>query len=261
MTEEEKQDIVRGLEFTISTYTKLIERTAIAARNHGTYLTFLKTIEPEKSHDEFDQLIVLNDFSGYTLYSLLDLCVSVKGFLEAKSVWDQIFHLKHGYLIIFESLDTYYLHNTSMNTLLNGKYAGMKPAYEKIAADIKAYNKKHGDRQARAERRNSIIAHIGTNFQTYYEGILKLSGNEGFDAQLSFIGILQNLQRFLSEFVSQTNIQWKEEGQAYTKRVEEKMGEIERKFEQLGVDTAEMKEQKEAILKMWESIKKNFESF
>lgn len=258
MTQDETQQVVQALDYYIPEYTKYIEQSAYASHQHQQYLTFLKTHDPDKDLSEFAELIALNDFNGYTLYSLLDLCTCMKGFLQASNSWEQIFFIKHGYLVVFECLDTYALHNTAMNVLLKGKYAAMKPAYDKVAGEIKEYQKQHGDRQVRAKRRNTIIAHIDKNFLNYYEGIRALDGVKGFESLISFIDILQHLQQFLSDFVSETNTAWKQETNARDARLENMMNDIELKFEQIGEDSSEIKKMKEELIKRWHSLKEIF---
>lgn len=257
MTEQEKQVIIEGIDKRLVEDTLLLERARRSVELHKQFLEFLQNTVPNYSFAEFNELAVLNDFHSYTLFSLLDLYVTIKGLLSAKTDWERIFFIKHGYLVVFESLDTYYLHNTELNKLISGNYPSMREKFKVIAAEISAYTTKQGYRKKMAAMRNLIIAHIGTAFKNYYDGILQLNGDAGMDAVLSFMVILQHLQEFLGSFVSEANNEWKEAGNKHTASIEDHMTRIEALFQQNGTDPKELIEIKNNLLKAMASVRKN----
>lgn len=257
MTEHEKQAIIEGIDKKLVEDTLLLERARRSVALHNQFLEFLQKIVPNYPFAEFNELAVLNDFHSYTLFSLLDLYVTIKGILSAKTDWERIFFIKHGYLVVFESLDTYYLHNTELNKLISGNYPSIREKFKVIAAEIKTYTIKHGYREEMAAMRNSIIAHIGTAFEDYYDRVLQLTGDKGIDAVLSFMVILQHLQEFLGSFVSEANSEWKEAGNKHTESIELHMTRIEALFQQNGTDPKELIEIKNNLLKAMASVRKN----
>ena len=257
MTAEQKHDIIKGIEKKLVEDTLLLERSRRSSALHKSYRDALKNVNPTSSFEEFEELNTLNNFQAYSIFSLLDLYVTIKYLLIAKTDWERIYFIKHGYLIVFEALDTYNLHNKSIGKLLSLKYPSMLNGYKTVAKEISDYSKKHGYRPKMAEMRNTIIAHIKTDFDNYYDAILKLDGETGINALVSFMVILQHLQEFLGMFVTEANQKWIEDGVIHQESIDIYISKIEELFQQQGTDTKELIEMKNNLFKIIASIKEN----
>jgi hypothetical protein len=257
MTDEQKQIILEGIDKALLEETPLLDRARQSNALHQHFFSELKLVLPDSNFDDFQELIAINDFHAFTSYSLLDLYVTVKNLVTAKTDWERIYFVKHGYLIIHASLETFYAHNTIIKKMITANYPSIADAHKNSFIEIREFAKKYGYPAEMKAIRNTIVAHFDTDFNTYYDTLLKLNGEEGLNAVISFMTVLRNLQQFLGQFVSSANIQWTQNGIKQEQRMKTLITDIELMFAQHGNKNETLQEIKNRVRNVMDRLKGN----
>lgn len=187
------KDLIGLVDEQIEVYTKHLKylRTSIAISREGQKL-FQQFAQLDNS--DFEEMEELHTFNSLLTISLLDLLVVSKNLINAKSEWEKAFFLKQGYLIIFETIDTYNKHGKKIKVLITTKYKAFEGDYKKVCQNLKNFKKDYSYEKDITVIRNSLAAHINENFVYYYDTLLKLKGNTGTEAIVSFIKIIKELE-------------------------------------------------------------------
>jgi hypothetical protein len=172
---------------------KMIELLAKAKK-------IFQDISPSLDYSDFDEAILMSSFSSLLTVSLLDLFVICKKLLTAENNWEKSFFLKQGYLLIYETIDTYNTHNQHISKLIDTtKYNSLKDMHLSISADLKQFKKDYSYQDNIKNIRHAIAGHIDKDFINYYDTLLKVMGDNESEAILTFISILKQIETFSFE--------------------------------------------------------------
>src|SRR5215213_11465084 len=95
-------------------YTAHLEtlRKIIDAQTKAT--EFFIQIDPQTGLEDFNEIERMNKFNTLLTISLLDLIVVCKNMCLAETDWERIHFIKQGYLVIYETINTYRNHSSEL---------------------------------------------------------------------------------------------------------------------------------------------------
>ena len=202
MTSSNLDQTIEGIESYLDTYTKSLNELRTFINQFEQLDIFYKTINKDINISDISSFKNQLDFTGFLTISILDLLVISKNIMVAKYQWERIYQLKLGYLTIYEAIRTYHRHK-EINSLAKDS-SKTRELFSTISSDLKTFKSKYEYPELFTEIRNATIAHIDTDFKTYYDTISKINGNKYFEAILSFLQIIfkmQELSKYLSDIL------------------------------------------------------------
>lgn len=129
--------------------------------------------------NEFINLKRSISFSSYLIIPFLELSVTLKNLILAKTNWEKIFFIKNSYLTIFETLKVIRPEKNSTTILEENikshNLKGLKVDLEKCNAKITIF-RNNKNYQLIENVRHYAAGHISPKFKVYYDTIFKLDG-------------------------------------------------------------------------------------
>ena len=128
--------------------------------------------------------------------SILDLSVVLKNLCLVDTDWERVFFVKHGYLIIHETIIRLKPYNSVpyIEQKIHKKYPHLKLQYESIQKNIEEFKAQDIYKEKIVKARNCIAAHIEKRFNKYYETVIKLeNANEAAETIFYFLRILKDM--------------------------------------------------------------------
>ena len=116
-------------------------------------------------------------FSGFLNASFLDVALCIKGLYKPECDWDYIFYHKHGYLTIYEFIESYNSRQESLNESLRTKYPERIENYSEIARSIRLFKRKYSYESVIKPFRNEAGAHYHEDFNLYMDNLEKVYGS------------------------------------------------------------------------------------
>lgn len=148
---------------------------------------------------ESNELINLKrsiSFSGYLIIPFLELSVTLKNLVLAKSDWEKIFFIKNSYLTIFETLKVIRPEKNSTTILeenINShKLNNLKVDLDRCNAMIT--NFRNSEKYQLIENvRHYAAGHVNPKFKVYYDTIFQLDGDVAGLIASDFMKILSEI--------------------------------------------------------------------
>src|SRR5215218_8577536 len=154
---------------------------------------FFIQIDPKSDLEDFNEIERMNKFNTLLTISLLDLMVVCKNMCLAETDWERIHFIKQGYLVIYETINTYHKHSSELRNTIATKYSGFIKTFDAINKDLKQFKKIHDYENVIGLIRNKVAGHIDEDFILYYDTIAKLDGEKVALTISHFIKILTEL--------------------------------------------------------------------
>ena len=156
MTSNNLAQTVEGIESYLDNYTKSLDELRTFINKFEQLGHFYKTINKDFNFGDISSFKNQLEFTGFLTLSILDLLVVSKNIMVAKYQWERIHHLKLGYLVIYEAIQTYHRHK-EINVLAN-KSVKTTELYSAISLDLKTFKNKYNYPDTFTEIRNATIA-------------------------------------------------------------------------------------------------------
>ena len=223
MTKSTIEEIVQVADDSIRLYTAHLEflRKMVGITEEA--ITVFNDIIPNTDNSSFEEMKRMHSFNSLLTISLLDLFVICKKLVTAENDWEKLFFIKHGYLLIYETIDTFNSHNQEISKLIETQYTTLKNDYSAVIASLKRFKKVYSSENNIKDIRHNIAGHIDNNFITYYDTAIAIKGKNETDAILAFIEILKQLESisFAMETLSKNEALEKLEQDGMGKTIEE----------------------------------------
>ena len=157
------------------------------------------TLYTQKLHqlkNDCDNGIEFVNFKSIIIISLIDLSVVLKNICLAKTDWEKIFFIKHGYLIIFETIKKLRPENRvpHIQNIIESRYLFLKSSYHDVLSDIDNF-KSDPVYTKIINTRNYIAAHIEWKYNEYYKTAFSLCGEETGQTIIKLLPILQKMNQ------------------------------------------------------------------
>jgi hypothetical protein len=162
-------------------------------------------ILPFDDINNFEEIQHFNNYQGYIIISLLDLLVIIKNLYQAKSDWEKVFFIKHGFLTIHETIIKLKPYNGSsyVHQTIDKKYPLLKDKFKDALDKIAEFKSKESYNKIMTTR-NFIAGHIEKT-KKYYDTAFKLDGEEAGMIINEFLKILDKLFQVMSEYSITSN--------------------------------------------------------
>lgn len=230
MTSDSYKKLIDAANESIPFYTTFLETLGKLLEVQNNTIGYLLKIDPTVDLEVFNEIEQMNKFNSLITISLLDIMVICKNLCLAETTWERIYFVKQGYLIIYETINTYHKHNRSLQNIVSAKYPMYKTTLESINKDLRQFKKTHDYENVIGQIRNKVAGHIDEDFVLYYNTIKSLNGEQIGQTISHFIPILNRLQDLLKDLVSQANMEMKNKGESINKRFTEQIKHLEELF-------------------------------
>ncbi len=131
-------------------------------------------------------------FNAYLNLCFLDFIVIYKQALSAIHLWEDVFALRQGYLLIYEAIKTYGVHSKSLKHLC-GKEHATQAMFVELTLRIKRFKKDFDYDKSISEIRNYTIGHIDRDPTGFFNRISMFDEEKAFTALKEFVAILVSM--------------------------------------------------------------------
>jgi hypothetical protein len=187
----------------------------VATKNLQFYTSYLDNIKKWKNQlekintvfptafqaEDYNCLHTQLEINGLFTISILDLSIISREIFIAKYVWEQLFYAKHGYLVIYETIQTYNKHGKFLSEIANKFTPELQSDFKNITSQIKDFKKDFKYDSEIKEIRKNTAGHIESDFIKYYETISKVNPQKALETIKSFILIITQLQKYSSHLI------------------------------------------------------------
>lgn len=135
-------------------------------------------------------------FNEFLALCLLDLLVAYKNALSAIHIWDELYSLRQGYLLIHESLRTYNSHSNALKELASKASSSAEVEFISLTKELKKFRKD----SIISEIRNYTIGHIETDPVSFFSKMSKFNTDQAFVTLKAFLTILIGMLN-LSDYI------------------------------------------------------------
>lgn len=149
--------------------------------------------------EEISNLHKLSNLLALLTISSMDLMVVSKNLYVSRHTWELVHFIKNGYLVIYETINTYHKYRQSLYEMILQKVPKMAISYDEVSKEIKSFKKEFGYQKEMSEIRNIICGHISDDFVLYYDTVLKLNTEVFCGMVIKFVGTLRQLQNLIYE--------------------------------------------------------------
>jgi hypothetical protein len=169
-------------------------------------LQFIKRLREIATDAGSDVLESLSDvekqgkLNGFLNLCILDFTVIYKNALSAIHLWDDVYSLRQGYLLIYEAIKTYNSHSKSLKDLANKTSDFAQVKFSELTEEIKKFRKNYNYDKDILEIRNHTIGHIENDPFSFYERISKFDEDKAFAALKDFASLLVRMLN-LSDYI------------------------------------------------------------
>lgn len=129
----------------------------------------------------------------FIMASFSDLLVILKGFINSNSRWEEIFYSKKGFLVIYESINTYHKNQKGIRDLIEGNLPELANLNTEANLKLRYFKKSFNYESEMAIIRNEVAGHYNVDFYKYYGIITKLDRNKSIEAIESFLIFLMSV--------------------------------------------------------------------
>ena len=176
-------------------------------------------------------------FAGHLLIPFLELSVTLKNLVNAKTDWEKIFFIKNSYLTIFESLKIIRPEKnctTILDENINSKnLKELKPELEKCNGKITNFRNSE-DYELIESVRHYTAGHIDKNFKLYYDTIISLDGEKSGQIVSKFMEILSDVLTLSQKVENRLLKIYESKAEISTKELKEKLKQLEELLKNVG---------------------------
>ncbi|NCI51382.1 hypothetical protein GWC95_15745 [Sediminibacterium roseum] len=162
----------------------------------------LKEIAANASSDILEPLSeieIQGTFNAYLNLCFLDFIVIYKNALSAVHLWDDVYTLRQGYLLIYESIKTYNAHSKSLKRLCS-KTPVTEEMFVALSGKLKKFRKDFDYDNNISEIRNYTIGHMDNDPVVFFNRISMFNAETAFAALREFVSVLISMLN-LSEHI------------------------------------------------------------
>lgn len=159
--------------------------------------------------------------------SFLDLLTTLKGFMNSKTEWENIYFSKISFLTIYETISTYHEYQISIKPIVNSDHPHLLEPYKKTNEILKAFKKDYGYEKVIAPLRNKAAGHYHKDFIEYYEQIKSLDREISIRATEDFLDFLKILMHFTYVMADETEERTRKMAEASKQEFLKKMKDID----------------------------------
>ncbi|SIT04307.1 hypothetical protein SAMN05421789_1227 [Kaistella chaponensis] len=176
-------------------------------------------------------------FAGHLTIPFLELSVTLKNLIIAKTDWEKIFFIKNSYLIIFESLKII-RPEKNCSTILeesinSNNLKDLKTDLEKCNGEITNF-RNTDDFKLIENVRHYTAGHIDKNLKLYYDTIINLDGEKSAQIVGKFMQILSNVLTLSQKTESRLLKIYESKAEKSTKELKEKLEQLEKLIKNVG---------------------------
>ncbi len=131
-------------------------------------------------------------FNAYLNLCFLDYIVIYKQTLSAIHLWEDVYALRQGYLLIYEAIKTYGVHSKSLKNLCS-KEQVTKVMFAELTLRLKRFKKDFDYDKRISDIRNYAIGHIDSDPSGFFDRISKFDEEKAFAALKEFVAILVSM--------------------------------------------------------------------
>lgn len=211
------EKLIKSCDENFEFYTKKLTDIRVTLQIYDKFI-----IDFEAESNEMINLKRSISFSSYLIIPFLELSVTLKNLILAKTNWEKIFFIKNSYLTIFETLKVIRPEKNSTTILEENikshNLKELKLDLEKCNAKVTIF-RNNENYQLIENVRHYAAGHINPKFKVYYDTIFKLDGEIGGL-------IIKDFMEIISEFLV---LSQKVEGELlkiYEKRVDNSKKEL-----------------------------------
>lgn len=221
------QKLIQGCDENFIFFTEKLKKLRITL---NLYDEFVKLIGQESN--ELINLKRTINYSSYIAISFLELSVTLKNLVLAKTDWEKIFFIKNSYLTIHETLKLL-RPEKNCTTILDEnikstKDKELKSNLDKCNAKITNF-RNNKNYQLIENVRHYVTGHINPSLKKYYDTIFNLDGQQAVLITKDFMDILSDILILSQKTESQLLLNYKEQSQD----IESQLKEAKAKFEEL----------------------------
>ena len=230
MTSDSYKNLIEEANKSIPFYTTHLETLRKIIDVQAKATEYLLRIESKTDIEEFKEIEWMNKFNALLTISLLDLMVVCKNLCLAKTAWEKIYFIKQGYLVIYETINTYHKHSSELRNTIETKYTSLTATFDAISKDLKQFKKIHNYEKVIGVIRNKVAGHINEDFVFYYDIIAKLDGEKVSLTISHFIEILSQLLKLSKSLAAHANAVIQNRSDLLDKSLIEMLKKIEELF-------------------------------
>jgi hypothetical protein len=192
----------KSIDFYTNHLTKL--RKFISLQEEGEKI--LTEINPKTDLSDFQEIHQFNNFNGYLTISLLELSVICKNLCLAKTDWEKAFFIKHGFMIIHETIKKIKPNDgiSYVQQTIDSKYPLLKDRFHKALDSIDDFKIKNNYKKIETTR-HFTAGHIEKSLKKYYDTIMNLDGEEAAKCINDFLKILNEFLDLSKDYAIQAN--------------------------------------------------------
>jgi hypothetical protein len=233
MVENGYEKLIKEANESIPLYTTLLDTLKQIIDTQNRTINHLAQIDPDIELEVFKENEQINKFNALITISVLNLLVVCKNLCLATSEWEKIYFTKQGYLVMYETIKTYYKYRSQLQKIIETKHASFKGTFKSINDDLKQFKKKHDYDNLIGLIRNKVAGHIDEDFVLYYNTIAKLDGEKVGLTISHFIQVIAQLQNLSKDLSSNTNHALEVEGKTLSTMLAKKVANTEEELSKL----------------------------
>lgn len=168
------EKLIKSCDKNFEFYTEKLKNMRVTLQIYDKFVTDFGA-----ESNEFINLKRSISFSSYLIIPFLELSVTLKNLILARTNWEKIFFIKNSYLTIFETLKVIRPEKNSTTILEENikshNLKDLKVDLEKCNAKITIF-RNNENYQLIENVRHYAAGHINPKFKVYYDTIFKLDG-------------------------------------------------------------------------------------
>lgn len=133
----------------------------------------------------------------------LDLASSLKGLLNSETRWERKFYLKSGFVVVYESINTFSQHQKEIRDLIKNDFQELETNYKILTQQLRKFKKENKYDTAMSNFRNKAGAHYDKDFINYFEHLNSIDGPESDKTLFDFSNFLMRLIEFWCEILDE----------------------------------------------------------
>lgn len=168
------EKLIKSCDKNFEFYTEKLKNMRVTLQIYDKFVTDFGA-----ESNEFINLKRSISFSSYLIIPFLELSVTLKNLILARTNWEKIFFIKNSYLTIFETLKVIRPEKNSTTILEENikshNLKDLKVDLEKCNAKVTIF-RNNENYQLIENVRHYAAGHINPKFKVYYDTIFKLDG-------------------------------------------------------------------------------------
>lgn len=214
------------IEEAFATLTQQLVELKCSSVSHKEFIDQIKDNFSEVQLSIFDDITIRHKLHTLITISSLDLLATLKLYKSSTLLWERIFLIKKGYLIIYETILAFEKGQKKIRDLviLNCE-DGKNQLYNEINTELKKYKKTFNIENI-GNIRNKVSGHIDDNFDNYYDIVMGINPDEAIKAIQALIAILNKCDIFLNELRQVSNSKLEMNRQRFKEEIDIKMTEL-----------------------------------